>query len=169
MSTENKTIVSGYRTRGSFSLIILQLDIFSMKIQQKVQAVVVDKESNKILLLRRYDFYYKKKPFWRLVKGGVEKGENKIQALEREIKEETGLKNIKISRKVHNYFYFDPRNIKMNVHCYKVLVDRNEKMTLDKNEGIVGFKWVTPKLAVRLLKYKEEKDVVKKLINMSLI
>ncbi len=136
-----------------------------MKTEQKVQAAILDKESNRILLLRRYDYYYKKKPFWRLAKGGVEKNESLKQALRREIKEETGLKKIIISKKIHEYIYFDPRNIKMRVRCYIVFADKNDKVIPDKKEGIVGFKWVSLKLAYRLLKYKEEKQVIKKLIN----
>ena len=53
----------------------------------------------------------------------------------------------------------------MKVRCYIVFADKNDKIIPDKKEGIVGFKWVSLKLAYRLLKYKDEKDTIKKLLN----
>lgn len=53
---------------------------------------------------------------WDFPKGGVEKGESELQTVLREVKEETGLNNVKIVhgfRKVIEYFY--RRNGK-NVH-----------------------------------------------------
>jgi len=61
------------------------------KITKNACAIIVDKD-NKILLLKRADEKDTWMPNkWALVGGGVEKNETPLQAVEREIKEETGL------------------------------------------------------------------------------
>ncbi len=134
-----------------------------MRTGEKVQAIILG--ADKILLIKRYDYHNRKKPLWRLVKGGIEKNESIKHALRREIKEEVQLKKIEISKKIHEYYYIDPRKIKMKVHCYLVFADKNEKIIPDKKEMIIGFRWTSLRQAYKLLGYKEEKEAIKKLLH----
>ena len=75
---------------------------------RQAQAVVV--WQGKFLLLKKNDPLLKKS-FWRLVKGKLEKGESATKGLERELREEVGLKKIKIAGKIHSYNYEAPRGV----------------------------------------------------------
>jgi len=73
-----------------------------MKLRKEVQAVIFAKES--FLLIKKYDaslddFH------WRLIKGGIEKGESEADALKREILEEVGLKSVEVIGKIYDYSF----------------------------------------------------------------
>ena len=60
-----------------------------------VQAIVINPKTGKVLTLR-----WKKFPWTTFITGGVEKGEDEIMAVEREIVEESGYKNFKFVKKL---------------------------------------------------------------------
>lgn len=134
-----------------------------MRIRHEVQAVIFDddaEEDRKVLLLKKTDFSAKKYR-WRLLKGGVHDGETETEALEREILEETGLRNIRILDKVHSYeFVF--KNVKHLVSSYLVKADSNEQVKLQKTE-VAGCLWTTKEDALRLLYWNNEKQPLKRL------
>jgi len=112
--------------------------------------------------------------FWQPVTGGLEEGETKIEALKREIREETGIKNIiKIIEDVHYYEPIDLSLIEyLNRHgcackhlkeyAFGVEVSSDEKVVLDGKEHS-EFKWCSFHEALRLMKWKGNKDALKKL------
>lgn len=127
-----------------------------MKLRKEVQAVIFAKES--FLLIKKYDaalddFH------WRLVKGGIEKGESETNALKREILEEVGLKNVEIIGKIYDYT-FTFRDIKHIVSVYLVKADLNEKVKLSE-EAVVDFVWENPETAIKILKWEEERNSLK--------
>jgi len=127
-----------------------------MKLRKEVQAVIFAKES--FLLIKKYDaalngFH------WRLVKGGIEKGESETNALRREISEEVGLKNIELVDKIYNYMYTF-RDIKNKVSVYLVNADLNEKVKLSE-EAIIDFVWENSETAIKKLKWEEERNALK--------
>lgn len=67
-----------------------------------VQGVLLNKDKNKVLLIKRRDF-----PVWTLPGGRVEKGETSEQAILREFEEETGLQ-VRINRFIGQFtvWYF---------------------------------------------------------------
>jgi len=87
-----------------------------MRLRQ-AQAVVVWK--GKFLLLKKKDLLLKKS-VWRLVKGKLEKGETARTGLKRELREETGLKKIKIAGKIHSYDYEAPKGVFRKVETFLV-------------------------------------------------
>jgi ADP-ribose pyrophosphatase YjhB (NUDIX family) len=133
-----------------------------LRIRHEVQAVIFDdaEDVNKVLLLKKTDFSAKKFR-WRLLKGGVHDGETETEALEREILEETGLKNIKILDKVH-WYEFVFKNVKHVVSSYFVRADSKEQIKLQKSE-VAGYIWTTREEALQLLYWNNEKEPMKQL------
>ena len=131
-----------------------------LKYRKGIFLVAYSIENNKIkyLILKR-KLHWKG---WEFPKGGVEKGENLIRAVKREIKEETGLKPIKIKK----------YNSKGIYRYDKTLEDRPEmkgqtfslfsteipygKIKIDKIEHS-GYKWLGFKDAMKKLTWKNQK------------
>ena len=137
--------------------------MYYTKIRRDVQALIFDEVNGekKIFLIRFYDSTTKRYT-WRLVKGGVEEGETDEQALKREIMEEVTLKDVKVLEKMHNY-EFEFMNTKHLVTSYLVKGNINEKPKLnwDGDREIVESKWISPKDALKLLFWDNEKLAVK--------
>ena len=116
--------------------------------------------------------------FWQPITGGLEEGETKIEALKREVREETGIQNIiKIIENVHYYEVPDPSLIEYferHGHAYKhvkeyafgVEVSSDEEVVLDGKEHS-DFKWCSFQEALKLMEYKGYKDALKKLDRVS--
>lgn len=112
--------------------------------------------------------------FWQPITGGLEEGETKIEALKREIREETGIKNImKIIEDVHYYEPIDPPLIEflkkhgqackyLKQYAFGVEVSSEEKVILDGKEHS-EFKWCSVQGALGLLKWKGNKEALEKL------
>jgi 8-oxo-dGTP pyrophosphatase MutT (NUDIX family) len=95
---------------------------------------------------------------WDFPKGGVEKGENELQTVLREVKEETGLNNLNIIhgfRKVIEYFY--RRNGK-NVHkqvVYLLAVTEDEGVKISFEHQAYG--WFEYREALDKASYENSK------------
>ena len=116
---------------------------------------------NTILLLKKYNGE------WVLPKGRVEEGETIPEAALREVEEETGVKAsiIKYIGKI-NYKYksiqYDEIVSKV-VHWYHM-----ESFSMDcrpqKTEGFIDAKFVHRDKVIEILKYKGEKEIIKKFL-----
>jgi len=129
-----------------------------MQIRKDVQAVIFDEKTKKVLLVKKLDlknFSYK----WRLLKGGIEKGETEKEALKREILEEVGLKNIQILDKIYSY-EFTFKNVKHLVSTYLVKANSNEEIKLQTSE-VVDYAWVSKEQALKMLFWENEKEALK--------
>jgi ADP-ribose pyrophosphatase YjhB (NUDIX family) len=138
-----------------------------MKEIRQVQAVIVIK--GKILLLKKRDVRFEngkwfrtKNSFWRLPKGKLEKGERALAGLKRELREEMGLKKIKIGKRVFSYSYEAPKGLHRKVNSYLVFTDEKPCMTGDgREEGIEKISLETPANALKKLKFDFEKKSLK--------
>ena len=72
-----------------------------------VGAILINKE-NKIFVGKRKDFPKKNK--WQMPQGGVNDGEKPFDALKRELKEETSIKNIKIIKELDDWTEYELPN-----------------------------------------------------------
>ena len=133
-----------------------------MRVRREVQAVIFDEvDSGKhVLILKKKDFSAKRYR-WRLLKGGVNEGETEIEALQREIFEEAGLKNLKILDRVNSYqFVF--RNVRHIVSSYLVKANYKEPIKLQESE-VDDYLWTDREKALRMLHWNNERDALKQL------
>ena len=124
--------------------------IGNVNYREAVRAVIIKK--NKILMVHSINKDYK------FPGGGIKKGENKIEALEREVEEETGYVCNKIIRKLgivterSKDKYVHDRIFKMISYYYVVEVsDERKEQKLDAYEAELGFTpvWVDLLEAIR--------------------
>lgn len=98
---------------------------------------------------------------WCIPKGGMKTYESEKETAIREVKEETGVCNIKImygfKEKIN---YFTPDNIYKEVIFF--LGETNEYKTIIQLEEINEIKWVSAKEALNILTYEDSKKIIKK-------
>jgi len=131
-----------------------------MRLPLQVEAIIFRKNGNKTeyLLLKRVP---EKNGFWQPVTGGLEEGETRTEALFREIKEETGIKNP--IRVIEGLYYFEFSDPKLNQeYVYGVEVFPTEEVVLDGEEHS-EYRWCSFREALQLLSWKENKEALKKL------
>jgi 8-oxo-dGTP pyrophosphatase MutT (NUDIX family) len=131
-----------------------------MRLPIQIEAIIFRRNSKTIeyLLLKRLP---ERNGFWQPVTGGLEEGETRTEALHREIKEETGIKNlIRVIEGLH-YFEFSDPNL-FQEYVYGVEVPSTEEVVLDGKEHS-EYKWCGIKDALQLLYWKENKEALEKL------
>jgi len=133
-----------------------------LRVRHEVQAVIFDEADGikRVLVLKKTDFSAKRYR-WRLLKGGVHDGETETEALQREVFEETGLKNINILSKVHSYeFVF--KDVRHVVSSYLVRASSKEPIKLQKTE-VADCLWTTKENALQLLYWNNEREPLRQL------
>ena len=71
--------------------------------------IIVLNEDNKIFVAKRID---NPNDFWQMPQGGIDIGENPLQAAYRELKEETSIKSVKLIKEINNEItYLLPNNL----------------------------------------------------------
>ncbi|MBU5690031.1 MAG: NUDIX domain-containing protein [Candidatus Aenigmatarchaeota archaeon] len=129
---------------------------------KSVQAVIYDNKEKEYLLIKRRG-YNDTKYLWRLVKGRIENNEDEVNALKREVNEETGLEKIDIIKKIWEYYYTSKEYGKTHVSSFLVFANSKQKLEKkDVNEDIKDYKWVNYKNAIKMLFFEEEKECIKK-------
>jgi dATP pyrophosphohydrolase len=131
-----------------------------MRLPIQVEALVFRQNGQKTeyLLLKRLP---ERNGFWQPVTGGLEEGETRMQALYREIREETGVKNI--IRVIEDLYYFEFSDPNFNrEYVYGVEVSSSEDIVLDGHEHS-EYRWCSYREALVLLTWKENKQALKRL------
>ncbi|MFA5357548.1 MAG: NUDIX domain-containing protein [archaeon] len=113
---------------------------------------------------------------WEYPKGGLNDGEDSQSAVGRELFEETGIKKFELVSKVNEAEFFDRvRKVPSRITNYLVRVSSNSKISfehqaiLENGEKEIehdSFKWFFPEEAVARLTHKDNKDSLKKAINL---
>ena len=105
---------------------------------------------------------------WEYIKGGLLPKETEISGLKREVREETGVRNIRIITELPvQVKYIWPktfikdrkkwRGALQHVYVVEIL---GQKIKLDRKEHS-GYKWVPAKTAVKMLTHKEPKSALR--------
>ncbi|HRE78043.1 MAG TPA: NUDIX domain-containing protein [Flavobacterium sp.] len=82
---------------------------------------------------------------WDLPKGGIEKGEEIEDTAIREVEEETGVKGLKITRKLNKTYHIFKRNgrYKLKItHWFEMKTSYSGKMVGQADEGIEKVEWI---------------------------
>ena len=100
---------------------------------------------------------------WDFVKGNIEKGEDEIGTVKREIEEETGIRRIKVIdgfRETVKYFYrWGGQNI-FKIVLYHLIETRQKRIKLSDEH--VGFTWLPYKKAMERITFRNSKNVLKR-------
>jgi 8-oxo-dGTP pyrophosphatase MutT (NUDIX family) len=124
---------------------------------------VVRNEKGQILVIRRLGK-------WDLPKGKVEKDEKKRQAAMREVREECGINDLEIIRKLpstyHTYWHNDKLIIK-KTRWYEMIHKGNEILRPQKAEDISEIRWIFPEEISEVIKdtYLTIIDVLQHVLN----
>ena len=132
-----------------------------MNIRDEVQAVLFDKDHGHLVLLVQKTDTRIRRFRWRLLKGGVNRGEAKVDALRREIFEETGMKGIRILQQIHNYQFVFKETLH-KVSSFLVEADSREPIRLQESE-LSDYLWTDHETATTLLYWTNEREALRKL------
>jgi len=116
--------------------------------------IVVLNNKNQVFVGKRKDNPGDK---WQMPQGGVDTGENYVEAMKRELAEETGIKNIKILKKIDRIYQYElPDNLigiiwkgKYRGQKQKWFITRflgvdNEININTKHPEFIDWKWIEP-------------------------
>ncbi|NNT71401.1 NUDIX domain-containing protein [Flavobacterium sp. IMCC34852] len=96
---------------------------------------------------------------WDLPKGGIEKGEEIEDTATREVEEETGVNNLKITHKLQKTYHVFKRNGKYKLkvtHWFEMRTDFVGTPKPQANEGIEKVAWLNPEQIKEALKNSYE-------------
>jgi 8-oxo-dGTP pyrophosphatase MutT (NUDIX family) len=134
---------------------------FHVNVRDEVQAVLFDKDHGQMVLLVQKRDMRLRRSRWRLLKGGINRGEAKVDALRREIFEETGMKGIKILQQIHDYQFVFKETLH-RVSSFLVEADSREPIRLQESE-LSDYLWTDPESAATLLYWSNEREALRKL------
>lgn len=137
-----------------------------MPVEKSAGAVIFRKEGNKIYyLLLHYpgSSHRAKKDYWDFPKGHLEKGEKLEDAAEREIEEETGLRDINFvegfKETIRYFFKWEGKNVLKFVTFF--LIETKTKNVQISPEHI-GYEWLSFEEAIKKLSFKNAQEILKK-------
>ena len=152
----------------------------NLPLRNGVGVILLNKE-NKIFVAKRID---NSKNFWQMPQGGVNDGENLLEAAYRELEEETSIKNVKLIKEIDGSLTYElPDHLlgiiwkgkfkgqKQKWFLMKFVGEENEINVKTKNPEFLDWKWIDldqiTEVVVdfKLHVYKELQEKVKKIIN----
>lgn len=140
-----------------------------MPLEKSAGAVIFYKEQNTI----KYLLLHYRARHWDLPKGHIEKGEKPKEAAEREVQEETGIKDIRFIpgfEGINKYFYRRESNLpagrqgivsKIVVFFLAETKTKEVKISLEHE----GFKWLPYEDALKQITFKNAKKILQKANN----
>ncbi len=138
------------------------------KIRESVGAFIVDNKGRFLLLKTKGEGEI----FWDILKGGIEKGENQLEALKRELKEELGIEKFKNIQKLGISFTFEfPDKVKKKIGFDKQRVElflvefcgEEDDIKIDKKE-ILGFVFLDKEEFLKKVTYDTTRNAFLKML-----
>ncbi len=143
--------------------------------------IVVINKKNKVFVARRID---NPKNFWQMPQGGVNEGENFLNAAYRELEEETSIKSVELIQELEGTITYELPNHLLGIiwkgkyrgqkqkwFLMRFIGDDNEINIKTKKPEFLEWKWIEINqltevvVDFKLHVYKEVKEKVKKIIN----
>jgi len=139
-----------------------------MSVEKSAGAVIFRREGNKIyyLLLQYPSGARAPKVYWDFPKGHLEKGEKEIETVKREIKEETGLRDIKFTegfKEWVKYFFKLKEKTVFKIVTFYLVEAETEKVKISFEH--TDFKWLPYQEAIEQLTFKNAKEILKRANN----
>ena len=116
--------------------------------------IIVLNNDNKVFVGKRKD---NPADNWQMPQGGLDKGENYLSAMRRELLEETSIKNVKILEEIDEFFEYElPTNLigiiwkgkfrgqKQKWFIVKFTGEEKEIDLRTKNQEFIDWKWISP-------------------------
>ena len=138
--------------------------------------IVVLNNKNKVFVGKRKDNPINK---WQMPQGGVDKGEDFLKAMKRELFEETGIRNIEIIKKIEKIYEYElPKNLvgiiwkgkyrgqQQTWFITKFLGNDNEVNLNTKHQEFIEWKWVNANMLPNIIvefKKKLYQDLLKEI------
>jgi len=151
----------------------------NLPLRNGVGIVVLNKE-NKVFVAKRID---NPKNFWQMPQGGVDKNEDHLTAALRELKEETGIKNVQLIKEFDEFITYELpshllgiiwkgkyRGQEQKWFIMKFLGNDNEINIKTKHPEFLEWKWIDldkitdTVVDFKLEVYKKIKEKVKKIL-----
>jgi len=136
-----------------------------MPVEKSAGAVILRREGNKIYYLLLHYPSNAKAPreYWDFPKGHIEKGEKIEETVEREVEEETGLKDIKFVEGFKEWIkYFFKHKGKNVFKIVTFLLAEAETEEVKISPEHIGYKWLPYDEALIQLTFKNAKEILKK-------
>ena len=143
--------------------------------------IVVLNQSNKVFVAKRID---NSKNFWQMPQGGIDEGEDFLDAAYRELEEETSIKNVELIKELEGTITYELpdhllgiiwkgkyRGQKQRWYLMRFLGNDSEINITTKNPEFYDWKWIEldqiTEVVVdfKLHVYKELKEKINKIIN----
>lgn len=135
------------------------LDLEKLPKEELGGAVVIRKDGKEIWFALVHDVF----GYWTFSKGHLEKGEDVASGTEREIKEELGLKNLKLIKKIgeNEYIASDPETGPTRRRVNYFLIETKEKeLKLESSGGLDDARWFTLDEVRELKMYSDIKPIL---------
>ncbi len=103
------------------------------------------------------------KDYWDFPKGHIEKGEEELETVKREIKEETGLKDLKFIegfKEWIKYFFKEEEKTVFKIVTFYLAETKVKKVKISSEH--IGFKWFSYEKAIKKLIFENAKEILKK-------
>ena len=152
----------------------------SLPLRIGVGIIVLNKE-NKVFVAKRID---NSKNYWQMPQGGVDQGEDFLNAAYRELEEETSITNVELIKELDGSVTYElPNNLlgviwkgryrgqKQKWFLMRFIGDENEINIKTKNPEFLDWKWIEIDnitdvvVDFKLQVYKELKKKIKEIIN----
>ncbi|KPJ57434.1 diadenosine tetraphosphate hydrolase [Parcubacteria bacterium DG_74_2] len=136
-----------------------------MPFEKSAGAVIFRKENNEIyyLLLHYPSTAKAPKDYWDFPKGHVEKGEKELNTVEREVEEETGLKDIEFiegfKEWIKYFFRFKGKNV-FKIVAFYLAETKTKKVKISFEH--LGYEWLPYKKATKKLSFQNAKGILEK-------